>query len=166
MELPNPVSCTISSTPFFFPPPSVSVCHSFRCDATSNNKAQSKFHMNVLYLWLINSVLMSFPMFTMCVVTYYQLKFLQKCVSSSGLTGHTEVVRVVFSPQEISLEELLKRFWENHDPTQGSSTLTLNTKSQEKKRGLPRGAQWCIRAEGGCPRMCMRCGAGGRSHGC
>ncbi|RVE57350.1 hypothetical protein OJAV_G00215300 [Oryzias javanicus] len=37
----------------------------------------------------------------------------------SGLTGHTEVVRVVFSPQEISLEELLKRFWENHDPTQG-----------------------------------------------
>ncbi|XP_075304156.1 mitochondrial peptide methionine sulfoxide reductase isoform X4 [Odontesthes bonariensis] len=37
----------------------------------------------------------------------------------SGLTGHTEVVRVVFSPKDISLEELLKRFWENHDPTQG-----------------------------------------------
>ncbi|XP_041809570.1 peptide methionine sulfoxide reductase MsrA 1 isoform X1 [Chelmon rostratus] len=37
----------------------------------------------------------------------------------SGLTGHTEVVRVVFSPEDISLEELLKRFWENHDPTQG-----------------------------------------------
>ncbi|XP_049595769.1 mitochondrial peptide methionine sulfoxide reductase isoform X1 [Syngnathus scovelli] len=37
----------------------------------------------------------------------------------SGLTGHTEVVRVVFSPEEISLEELLKLFWENHDPTQG-----------------------------------------------
>uniref|UniRef100_A0A3P9KX99 peptide-methionine (S)-S-oxide reductase n=1 Tax=Oryzias latipes TaxID=8090 RepID=A0A3P9KX99_ORYLA len=37
----------------------------------------------------------------------------------SGLTGHTEVVRVVFSPQEISLEELLKHFWEKHDPTQG-----------------------------------------------
>ncbi|KAM4542613.1 mitochondrial peptide methionine sulfoxide reductase isoform 3-T3 [Odontesthes bonariensis] len=36
-----------------------------------------------------------------------------------GLTGHTEVVRVVFSPKDISLEELLKRFWENHDPTQG-----------------------------------------------
>ncbi|XP_029349885.1 uncharacterized protein msrab [Echeneis naucrates] len=37
----------------------------------------------------------------------------------SGLTGHTEVVRVVFSPKDISLEELLKRFWEAHDPTQG-----------------------------------------------
>uniref|UniRef100_A0A1A7WFE5 Mitochondrial peptide methionine sulfoxide reductase n=1 Tax=Iconisemion striatum TaxID=60296 RepID=A0A1A7WFE5_9TELE len=37
----------------------------------------------------------------------------------SGLTGHTEVVRVVFSPQDISLEELLGHFWENHDPTQG-----------------------------------------------
>ncbi|XP_053290880.1 mitochondrial peptide methionine sulfoxide reductase [Pleuronectes platessa] len=37
----------------------------------------------------------------------------------SGLTVHTEVVRVVFSPEDISLEELLKRFWENHNPTQG-----------------------------------------------
>uniref|UniRef100_A0A665W7N3 peptide-methionine (S)-S-oxide reductase n=1 Tax=Echeneis naucrates TaxID=173247 RepID=A0A665W7N3_ECHNA len=37
----------------------------------------------------------------------------------AGLTGHTEVVRVVFSPKDISLEELLKRFWEAHDPTQG-----------------------------------------------
>lgn len=43
-------------------------------------------------------------------------------VCPPGLTGHTEVVRVVFSPKDISLEELLKRFWENHDPTQGSST--------------------------------------------
>uniref|UniRef100_A0AAX7TJD2 peptide-methionine (S)-S-oxide reductase n=2 Tax=Astatotilapia calliptera TaxID=8154 RepID=A0AAX7TJD2_ASTCA len=39
----------------------------------------------------------------------------------SGLTGHTEVVRVVFSPQDISLEELLKHFWEKHDPTQVST---------------------------------------------
>ncbi|XP_077588092.1 mitochondrial peptide methionine sulfoxide reductase [Stigmatopora nigra] len=37
----------------------------------------------------------------------------------SGLTGHTEVVRVVFSPRDIDLEVLLQRFWENHDPTQG-----------------------------------------------
>uniref|UniRef100_A0A9J8AVT9 Mitochondrial peptide methionine sulfoxide reductase n=1 Tax=Cyprinus carpio carpio TaxID=630221 RepID=A0A9J8AVT9_CYPCA len=37
----------------------------------------------------------------------------------SGLTGHTEVVRVVFSPKDVSLEKLLKVFWESHDPTQG-----------------------------------------------
>ena len=37
----------------------------------------------------------------------------------SGLTGHTEVVRVVFDPAEVSLEEILKVFWEAHDPTQG-----------------------------------------------
>ncbi|XP_065144329.2 peptide methionine sulfoxide reductase MsrA isoform X1 [Paramisgurnus dabryanus] len=37
----------------------------------------------------------------------------------SGLTGHTEVVRVVFSPKDVSLDKLLKVFWESHDPTQG-----------------------------------------------
>ncbi len=37
----------------------------------------------------------------------------------SGLTGHAEVVRVVFDPTVVSYEELLKAFWENHDPTQG-----------------------------------------------
>ncbi len=37
----------------------------------------------------------------------------------SGLTGHTEVVLVVFDPTKISYERLLKTFWENHDPTQG-----------------------------------------------
>ncbi|KAM3594265.1 uncharacterized protein V6R79_004960 [Siganus canaliculatus] len=37
----------------------------------------------------------------------------------AGLTGQTEVVRVVFSPKDISFEELLRHFWENHDPTQG-----------------------------------------------
>ena len=36
----------------------------------------------------------------------------------SGRTGHTEAVLVVFDPKAISLEGVLKRFWENHDPTQ------------------------------------------------
>jgi peptide-methionine (S)-S-oxide reductase len=37
----------------------------------------------------------------------------------SGMTGHTEVVRVVFDPTRIAYDALLRTFWENHDPTQG-----------------------------------------------
>lgn len=37
----------------------------------------------------------------------------------TGLTGHTEVVLVVYNRVEISFDKLLKIFWENHDPTQG-----------------------------------------------
>jgi peptide-methionine (S)-S-oxide reductase len=37
----------------------------------------------------------------------------------SGMTGHTEAVQVVFDPAKVTYEQLLKAFWENHDPTQG-----------------------------------------------
>ncbi|MDJ0577399.1 MAG: peptide-methionine (S)-S-oxide reductase MsrA [Xenococcaceae cyanobacterium MO_234.B1] len=37
----------------------------------------------------------------------------------TGMTGHNEVVLVVYDPEKISYEELLKVFWESHDPTQG-----------------------------------------------
>jgi peptide-methionine (S)-S-oxide reductase len=37
----------------------------------------------------------------------------------TGYTGHNEVVRVVFDPQVVTYDELLRVFWENHDPTQG-----------------------------------------------
>ena len=37
----------------------------------------------------------------------------------TGRTGHTEAVRVVFDPKQVTFGELLKVFWESHDPTQG-----------------------------------------------
>jgi len=38
----------------------------------------------------------------------------------TGLTGHCEVVKVVFFPSQITYKDLLKVFWEGHDPTQGT----------------------------------------------
>jgi peptide-methionine (S)-S-oxide reductase len=37
----------------------------------------------------------------------------------TGGTGHAEVVRVIYDPEKIDYEDLLKAFWESHDPTQG-----------------------------------------------
>ncbi|WP_428982219.1 peptide-methionine (S)-S-oxide reductase MsrA [Oricola nitratireducens] len=39
--------------------------------------------------------------------------------TTTGLTGHAEMVLVVFDPAKVSLQALLKTFWEEHDPTQG-----------------------------------------------
>jgi peptide-methionine (S)-S-oxide reductase len=39
--------------------------------------------------------------------------------SCTGMTGHAEVVQVVFDPAQVSREDILRTFWENHDPTQG-----------------------------------------------
>lgn len=62
----------------------------------------------------------------------------------TGRTGHAEVVQVVFNPKEITYGELLKAFWENHDPTQGmrqgndvgttyrSAIYTLNDEQQRE----------------------------------
>ncbi|OOY15325.1 peptide-methionine (S)-S-oxide reductase MsrA [Thioclava sp. DLFJ4-1] len=37
----------------------------------------------------------------------------------TGMTGHNEVVRVIYDPAKVSYEDLLRVFWEGHDPTQG-----------------------------------------------
>ena len=62
----------------------------------------------------------------------------------SGRTGHTEVVQVVFDPKRVSYQDLLKVFWENHDPTQGmrqgneSATHYRSPSTRTARRSGPR----------------------------
>ena len=52
----------------------------------------------------------------------------------SGMTGHNEVVLVVFDPTKISFEQLLKTFWESHNPTQGMAQG--NDKGTQYRSGI------------------------------
>ncbi|MCA1736333.1 MAG: peptide-methionine (S)-S-oxide reductase MsrA, partial [Actinobacteria bacterium] len=66
----------------------------------------------------------------------------------SGRTGHAEVVLVIFDPAEVTYHELLQRFWEGHEPTQGmrqgndvgtqyrSAIYTTTPEQQEQERAL------------------------------
>jgi len=69
----------------------------------------------------------------------------------SGMTGHAEVVFVVFDPTQTSYDAMLKIFWENHDPTQGMrqgndvgtqyrSTISWTTPDQKRAAEASRGA--------------------------
>ena len=51
----------------------------------------------------------------------------------SGRTGHTEVVRVVYDPDKVSYEKLLKAFWESHDPDAGHAP------GQRRRHAVPLG---------------------------
>jgi peptide-methionine (S)-S-oxide reductase len=78
----------------------------------------------------------------------------------SGQTGHTEVVRVVYDPDRVTYEQLLLRFWESHDPTQGmrqgndagtqyrSAIYTHSLAQAELARASMRRYQEALRAAG------------------
>jgi peptide-methionine (S)-S-oxide reductase len=78
----------------------------------------------------------------------------------TGQTGHTELVRVVFDPSRVSYEELLRVFWEGHNPTQGMrqgndvgtqyrSAIYFHSPEQEKSALTSRDAYQKVLTESG-----------------
>jgi peptide-methionine (S)-S-oxide reductase len=80
--------------------------------------------------------------------------------TTTGLTGHAEVVLVVFDPEKVSLQDLLKAFWEEHDPTQGmrqgndvgtqyrSGIYTLDAAQKDVARATRDAYQAALKARG------------------
>lgn len=78
----------------------------------------------------------------------------------SGLTGHAEVVRVLYDPEQIDYEDLLKVFWESHDPTQGmrqgndlgtqyrSAIYVLDAEQRQAAERSKQAFQTCLTAAG------------------
>jgi peptide-methionine (S)-S-oxide reductase len=82
----------------------------------------------------------------------------------SGKTGHNEVVRVVLDPKRTSFEQMLKLFWEGHDPTQGMrqgndvgtqyrSGIYVHSSEQRKLAEATRDAFQAVLAKGGYGRI-------------
>lgn len=88
----------------------------------------SHFHLKELkYLSCLEAVILKHLWQKPHFYDFAQTHMLSQVLYFAGMTGHTEVVRVVFYPEKISLAKLLQVFWESHDPTQG--TTSANTHS-------------------------------------
>lgn len=93
----------------------------------------------------------------------------------SGTTGHAEVVLVVFDPEQISYRQLLKVFWESHDPTQGNrqgndfgtqyrSMILTFDEQQRQQAQLSRDIYQQLLNQAGCPIITTEIASATRFH--